>query len=96
MNPAILACTPNFGYVLSIAVNPKNRNQGYANALMEFLESKCLEKGVTKLRLDVRVTNTAAIELYKKIGLTESRIKMNFYGKGQDALAMEKSVTAKA
>ena len=91
---AILACTPSLGYVLSIAVHPKNRKQGYARALFEFLEFKCREKGVYELKLDVRVSNTAAIELYKKMGLAESRIKKNFYGKGQDALSMRKTVSA--
>ena len=89
---AILACTQNMGYVLSIAVHPKNRNQGYASALLAFLDGKCREKGVPNLRLDVRVTNTAAIKLYKKLGLVELRIKKNFYGKGLDALSMGKTV----
>ena len=91
---AILACTQNLGYVLSIAVHPKNRKQGYANALLEFLELKCREKGVSNLRLDVRVSNTAAIELYKKLGLAELRVKKNFYGKGVDALSMGKTVSS--
>ena len=91
---AILAFTQNMGYVLSIAVQPKNRNQGYANALLEFLEGKCREKGVSNLRLDVRVTNIAAIGLYKKLGLAELRIKKDFYGKGVDALSMGKTVTS--
>ena len=90
---AILACTQTLGYVLSIAVHPKNRKQGYARALFEFLEVKCREKGISELRLDVRVTNTAAIGLYKKMGLVELRIKKNFYGKGQDALSMGKNVS---
>lgn len=91
---AILACTPTLGYVLSIAVHPKNRKQGYASALFEFLEFKCREKKVPELRLDVRINNTTAIELYKKMGLAELRIKKNFYGKGQDALSMGKTVSA--
>jgi ribosomal-protein-alanine N-acetyltransferase len=91
---AILACTKNLGYVLSIAVHPKNRNKGYANALLEFLEIKCRENGVSNLRLDVRVSNTAAIELYKKLGLAELRVKKNFYGKGIDALSMGKTVSS--
>ena len=90
---AILANTHSLGYVLSIAVHPKNRNQGYAGMLLNFLETKCREKGLSKLRLDVRINNTTAIELYKKLGLMEIRRKSNFYGNGIDALLMEKTVT---
>jgi [ribosomal protein S18]-alanine N-acetyltransferase len=92
---AILACTQNLGYILSIAVHPKNRKQGYASALLEVLDAKCREKGVSNLRLDVRVTNTAAIGLYKKMGLAELRVKKDFYGKGFDALSMGKTVSSR-
>jgi len=89
---AILDCTQTLGYVLSIAIHPKTRKQGYASALFEFLEFKCREKGVSELRLDVRMTNTTAIGLYKKMGLVELGINKDFYGKGQDALSMGKTV----
>ena len=92
---AILAFTPSLGYVLSIAVHPKRRKQGYASALLDLLESKCHARGISNLRLDVRVNNTAAIGLYKKRGLTELKIKKDFYGKGHDALSMGKPVAPK-
>ncbi|WGM90573.1 MAG: N-acetyltransferase [Candidatus Bathyarchaeum tardum] len=89
---AILTCAPSFGYILSIAVHPKNRNQGVAKELLEILESKCREKGIAKLRLDVRINNDTAIGLYKNLGLVEQKVKKNFYGKGLDGLLMEKKV----
>ena len=93
---AILANTPSLSYVLSIAVHPKNRNQGCAGMLLNFLETRCRENGISKIRLDVRVTNTAAIELYKKLGLVEIRRKKNFYGNEIDAILMEKTVAVQS
>jgi len=92
---AILAYTPSLGYVLSIAVHPKSRKQGYASELLDLMESKCRARGISNIRLDVRMNNIAAIGLYKKLGLTELRIKKNFYGEGHHALSMGKPVGAK-
>ena len=89
---AILADSKSVGYVLSIAVHPKFRNQGYAELLLSFVESKCREKCILLLRLDVRVDNVVAIELYKKLGFVQLRLKKDFYGKGLDALLMEKTL----
>ncbi|PVX23959.1 MAG: ribosomal-protein-alanine N-acetyltransferase [Candidatus Bathyarchaeum sp.] len=88
----ILAYNKRCGYVLSIAVHPKNRHQGYAELLLKALEFKCHENHLSKLRLDVRVDNKNAIELYKKLGFVAVRTKKDFYGDGIDALMMEKAV----
>lgn len=88
---AIIVKTRNHAYLFSIAVHPENRNKGYGELMLKFLESKCNEKGFSKLRLDVRIDNKAAVELYKKMGYTEVKKKRNFYGNGIDAFLMEKS-----
>ena len=67
-------------------------NQGYAELLLNALESKCRKKCLLKLRLDVRVDNKNAIELYTKHGFITVRTKKDFYGTGLDALMMEKTV----
>jgi len=86
----ILVDTKQYAYIFSIAILPKNRNQGYAELLLKFLAARCTEKHISKIRLDVRVDNTAAIELYKKLGYNEIKKKKNYYGNGLDALMMEK------
>lgn len=86
----ILVDTKQYAYIFSIAILPKNRNQGYAELLLKFLAARCTEKHIPKIRLDVRVDNTAAIELYKKLGYNEIKKKKNYYGNGLDALMMEK------
>ena len=90
---AILADENGNGYLLSIAVHPKSRNQGIAASLLKYLESKCREKGFPKLILEVREDNKRAIDVYKKQGLVEVAKKKDFYGDGVDALVLEKTVS---
>jgi ribosomal-protein-alanine N-acetyltransferase len=78
------------GYVMSIAVHPRKRSQGYAKLLLTAMESECTKKGLTKMKLDVKKGNVAAIELYKKLGFVKVYTKKDFYGFGIDALMMEK------
>lgn len=87
---AILVKTKQYAYIFSIAVLPKNRKQGYGELLLKFLATRCTEKHIPKIRLDVKVDNNAAIELYKKLGYIEVKKKKNYYGDGLDALMMEK------
>ena len=89
---AILSEKNGNGYLLSIAVHPKNRNKGVANLLMSFLESQCKEKRFKKLTLEVRIDNKPAIAAYRKLGLKEVGIKIGFYGDGTNALMMEKKI----
>ena len=80
------------GYVMSIAVHPRNRNQGYAELLLEALESECSKNGLKKMKLDVRKENLVAIKLYKKLGFIKVHTNRDYYGPGIDALTMEKQL----
>ena len=80
-------------YLFSIAVHPNSRNKGYGEMLLKFLESDCRKKRIPKVRLDVKIGNDAAVELYKKLGYVEVKKKKNYYGDGLDALMMEKTVS---
>jgi ribosomal-protein-alanine N-acetyltransferase len=91
---AIIVKSKGNAYLFSIAVHPENRNQGYAELLLNFLESKCVQMGLSKLCLDVRFDNAAALELYTKLGYVKVKKKKNFYGDGIDAFLMEKFVSS--
>jgi len=90
---AILGEKDGKGYLISIAIHPQRRNQGFATSLLKFLESKCYEKGFTTMTLEVRADNKNAIEIYKKLGFVEVKKKKCFYEDGADALVMEKRLT---
>ena len=80
------------GYVMSIAVHPRSRNQGYAKLLLEALKSRCSKNGLKKMKLDVRKENWAAIKLYTKLGFVKLNANRDYYGPGMDALTMEKQL----
>ncbi len=67
------------GEIARIAVAPSSRRQGAAQAVFDKLLLFCEENSVTRILLDVRVSNEGAIAFYKKMGFSEDGIRKNFY-----------------
>jgi ribosomal protein S18 acetylase RimI-like enzyme len=57
--------------LISMWVDPSARGRGVGDALMAAVERYARERGASVLRLAVRPTNTRAITLYERNGLTE-------------------------
>lgn len=76
--------------VVSIAVLPAQRSHGLAQLLMGELEAAARKGGRRRMTLEVGVTNVAAINLYLKLGFRIRGTIPDYYGKGRDALYMEK------
>ena len=77
------------GEIARIAVDASCRRQGAAGHLIHELKKLCEEKQITKIMLDVRESNMAAIEFYKKHGFTEDGIRKRFYEEPvEDAVLM--------
>jgi len=53
-----------------LSVNPKFARQGVAYSLMEYIHSMCLQQGNNSVCLDTAEENTAALNLYGKLGYT--------------------------
>ena len=80
------------GHVVSIAVMPEHRRKGIAEALMtRAMESMC-KYNAKQCYLEVRVTNEAAVELYKKLGFEISRTVRGYYADGEDAYVMSRKL----
>jgi len=80
------------GHIISIAVDPDHRGKGIGERLVKALLEKFKENGMKKVRLEVRISNIAAINLYKKLGFTiEKRLK-NYYPDGEDCYIMTKKL----
>jgi len=80
------------GHVVSIAIMPNSRRRGVAQALikralegMEYYKAK-------QCFLEVRVTNEAAVSLYKKLGFEVTRTINGYYSDGEDAYVMTKKL----
>ena len=67
-----------------IAVVPDCRGKGYGKSLMEDFLGSC-PKDISKVFLEVRESNKAAIGLYERFGFEEINRRRNYYG-SEDAV----------
>lgn len=75
--------------ITNVAVKSGHRRKGVADALLNELERLAVQKGITTLTLEVRVSNTAAVRLYEKHGFHSLGIRPGFYEKPkEDAMIM--------
>jgi ribosomal protein S18 acetylase RimI-like enzyme len=65
------------GWVYHLAVVPEERRRGFARAMMAEAESTLRELGCTKINLQIRESNSGAIDFYKSLGYEiEERVSM--------------------
>lgn len=77
----------------NIAVLPEERRKGIALKLMEHMEEEAVKEGAEFLHLEVRVSNEAAISLYKKLGFEFLRLRKGYYSDpAEDGYDMMKGV----
>ncbi|MCD7774186.1 MAG: ribosomal protein S18-alanine N-acetyltransferase, partial [Clostridiales bacterium] len=76
-------------YVGKVAVDEKMRKHGYARQLIRLLIEFAKENSCSLMTLEVRDSNNAAINLYKKFGFECLGKRKSFYSKpAEDALIM--------
>ncbi len=78
-----------WGWIATIAVDPRYRRRGIGLALLHACESKL---GVPQSRLTVRISNQSAITMYEKDGYKTTEIWKSYYNDGEDGMVMEKSL----
>nr|WP_167940978.1 ribosomal protein S18-alanine N-acetyltransferase [Desulfobaculum xiamenense] len=75
--------------VLNIAVRPELRRQGLGSRLLRIVLQICRKMGIHNARLEVRVSNVAARNLYANFGFEQVGIRTGYYpDTGEDALLM--------
>jgi ribosomal-protein-alanine N-acetyltransferase len=77
------------GWITNIAVMPAYRRLGIARALLAECEESFSD--MRAVRLSVRATNNAAIQLYEGFGYELVDRRKRYYTGGEDALVFEKS-----
>ena len=65
--------------LMDIAVHPNFRRMGIGEALMDTATSVCEAEGIERLMLEVRKSNTSAINLYVKKGFEKVGERKNYY-----------------
>lgn len=74
--------------VLNVATAGDFRRQGVAGLLLENTIDNCLGHGLEKAWLEVRASNSGAINLYRQHGFVADVIRSRYYRDGEDALMM--------
>ncbi len=81
------------GHITNIAVDTDYRKMGAGNSLVEGLIHLSMERNISAMTLEVRETNIAAQNLYKKYGFVESGIRPKYYADdNEDAIIMWKNL----
>lgn len=84
------------GHIISIAVLPEYRRIGIGQALLlEILKSMSSEYKVGECYLEVRRSNEAAINLYKKYALEPVNVINKYYSDGESAYVMALDLSKK-
>lgn len=79
------------GHITNVAVHTDYRQKGIGNTIIEELINIASEKEMIGLTLEVRKSNTPAINLYKKNGFKLEGIRPEYYEDNkEDALIMWK------
>ena len=76
----------------NIAVTEPYRHSGVASAVIAELCAYAKGKGVEKVFLEVRVSNSAAMSLYLKNGFKGAYARTRYYSDGEDCLVMVKEL----
>ena len=80
------------GHIVSIAVLPEYRRRGFGTSLLKAALSGMVEYGAREAFLEVRVSNTPAIGLYRKLGFEIRRVERRYYIDGEDAYVMARKL----
>ena len=80
----------SIGHIVNIAVSALWRRMRIGDRLLNDLERCFIERGVTQVYLEVRVTNVGAQALYKKRGYEIIKLLKSYY-LNEDGFYMEKS-----
>lgn len=80
------------GHLISIAVLPKYQRQGVGGALMQEIMKAMVGYEAKEFYLEVRVTNSSAISLYKKLGFQVAKTLHGYYSNGEDAYLVSRKL----
>ena len=76
-------------HITNIAISPKERGKKFGEALMREAMERAKAQGAKLMTLEARVSNVAALNLYKKLGFKNGGIRKGYYTDNQeDAIVM--------
>lgn len=82
------------GHIANVAVHPDARGQGMGELLVRSIITACQAMGGKSMTLEVRESNMAARNLYRKLGFHKAGRRVQYYTDNQeDALIMWLEIT---
>ncbi len=76
---AVMSAAAGEAHILNITICKPYRGQGLAKRLMKRMQTLACELGADTLFLEVRATNTPAINLYATLGFNEIGYRRGYY-----------------
>ena len=73
------------GHITNVAVAPQFRRQKLATAILEAFLSEGRARGIRAFTLEVRASNIAAQELYRKFGFQSAGYRPGYYEDNKEA-----------
>ena len=80
------------GHIIAIAVTPERRRGEIGKTLMTETMKRLKSFGANNVWLEVRISNTAAIEFYKKMGFVRGGIVRGYYQDQEDAIILRRLI----
>ena len=88
---AVASVAVGEAHLLNISIAPEQQAKGHGKALLTAVFTACQQLGAQRMFLEVRVSNSNAIALYRQLGFNEIDQRLNYYpaidGR-EDALVM--------
>ncbi len=85
---ATFSCVADIADLLRVIVRPDCRSQGIGASLVRAGLEWAGAVGARRMLLEVRPDNASAIALYRSLGFSPVTTRRGYYGPGQDALVM--------
>lgn len=91
---AVLSTVLDEAEILEVAVAGNLRREGIASGLMTEILEWCKKNGISQIFLEVRESNSAARNYYKKFDFIENGFRKNYYkNPSENAVLMSKKLS---
>jgi len=93
---AVMSIGAGEAHLLTVVVDPENRNKGLGKMLVTHLLNIAVAHGAETVLLEVRPSNQVAIQLYRNLGFNEVGLRANYYpapNGREDAMIMALTVS---
>ncbi len=82
----------------NLAISKTGQNSGFATLFLTYLIDQCVRMSIENLFLEVRESNTAAINAYKKSGFIQVGLRQRYYqtdAGSESALILKREIAGK-